>query len=112
MASQEIMASLGNILSSYGIDPQEISSILGISLETTIILAAVLLSAVMIWSLIWKGLALWKSAKEGSKNWFVIILVINTLGILEILYIYVFSKIKLDKKPVKKIKPEINRKRR
>lgn len=45
-----------------------------------------------IWSLIWKGMALWKSAREGSKVWFVILLVVNTLGILDILYIYVFSK--------------------
>jgi Family of unknown function (DUF5652) len=47
---------------------------------------------VAIWSLIWKGLALWKSAREGSKPWFVILLIVNTIGILEILYLYVFSK--------------------
>ena len=44
------------------------------------------------WSLIWKGLALWKAARQGSKKWFVALLIINTLGILEILYLYVFSK--------------------
>lgn len=44
------------------------------------------------WSLVWKGLALWKAARVGEKHWFVALLVINTLGILEILYIYVFSK--------------------
>ena len=43
------------------------------------------------WSLTWKGLALWKAAREGSKPWFVALLVINTAGILEILYLYVFS---------------------
>jgi len=47
---------------------------------------------VFIWSLIWKGIALWKAARAGSKNWFVALLVINTLGILEILYIFVLSK--------------------
>lgn len=46
----------------------------------------------LVWSLFWKGMALWKAAREGSKVWFVVLLVINTLGILEILYIYVFSK--------------------
>ena len=51
-----------------------------------------LLAVVIIWSLFWKGMALWKSAREGSKVWFVVLLVVNTLGILEILYIYVFSK--------------------
>ena len=44
------------------------------------------------WSMIWKGIALWKSARAGSKIWFVVLLVVNTVGILEILYIYVFSK--------------------
>lgn len=52
----------------------------------------VIFALVMVWSLIWKGMALWKAAKEGNKVWFVAILVVNTLGILEILYIYVFSK--------------------
>lgn len=51
-----------------------------------------------IWSLIWKGIALWKAAKNGSKFWFIFFLIINTLGILEILYIYVFSKKSLSKK--------------
>lgn len=46
----------------------------------------------VIWSLAWKGVALWKAARAGSSPWFVALLVINTMGILEILYIYVFSK--------------------
>ncbi len=46
----------------------------------------------LIWSLIWKGLALWKAARLGSKVWFVVLLVVNTVGILEILYLYAFSK--------------------
>lgn len=54
-----------------------------------------LIYIVMIWSMIWKGLALWHSARNGQKNWFLIILVINTVGILEILYLFIFSKEKL-----------------
>ncbi len=55
-----------------------------------------LLAIVLIWSLVWKGLALWKSARKSHSIWFVILLVINTLGILEILYIFLFSEIKMD----------------
>ena len=44
------------------------------------------------WSLVWKGMALWRAARRGAKVWFVVFLVVNTLGILEILYLYVFSK--------------------
>jgi hypothetical protein len=46
----------------------------------------------VVWSIIWKTLAMWKAAKVGSKAWFVILLVVNTLGILDILYLYVISK--------------------
>ncbi|MBS3083524.1 hypothetical protein J4423_01845 [Candidatus Pacearchaeota archaeon] len=58
----------------------------------------VLLAIVLAWSLFWKGLALWKAARRGSMGWFVALLIINTLGIFEILYIFLFSEIKLDDK--------------
>ena len=51
-----------------------------------------LLAAVIIWSFIWKGFALWKSARNGQPAWFVCLLVINTVGILEIVYISFFQK--------------------
>ena len=50
-----------------------------------------MLMLVAVWTLFWKGWALWKAARSGSKWWFVILLVVNTLGILDILYIYIFS---------------------
>jgi hypothetical protein len=46
----------------------------------------------IVWTLIWKGLALWKAARSSQKSWFIAMLILNTLGILEILYLYVFSK--------------------
>jgi hypothetical protein len=55
-------------------------------------LGGFLLALFVIWSIAWKGLALWKAAREGSKVWFVVLLLVNTAGILEILYLYVFSK--------------------
>jgi hypothetical protein len=57
--------------------------------------AGLVLAVLVIWSLIWKGMALWKSAREGSKVWFVVLLIVNTVGILDILYLYVFSKKKV-----------------
>ncbi len=47
---------------------------------------------VVLWVLPWKGVALWKAAKKSHKWWFIALLVFNTLAILEILYIFVFSK--------------------
>jgi len=45
------------------------------------------------WSLFWKGFALWHAAKRGEQWWFIAILVINTVGILEIIYIFFIAKI-------------------
>ncbi len=62
-------------------------------LFTTIGFLPVWLIALLVaWSLVWKGLALWKAARDGSRNWFTVLLLVQTLGILEILYLYVFSK--------------------
>ena len=41
----------------------------------------------MVWSICWKAVALWKSARKGQKYWFVAILVINSLGLVEIVYL-------------------------
>lgn len=51
-----------------------------------------LFGALLVWSLVWKGLALWRAAQNGSKPWFIALLLINTAGILEILYLFVFGK--------------------
>lgn len=48
-----------------------------------------------IWSLVWSGLALWKSARNNDRYWFLAFLVFHTAGILEILYLFVFAKNKL-----------------
>jgi hypothetical protein len=53
------------------------------------------LSLLLLWSLIWKGLALWKSARNGQRYWFVALLISNTVGILELLYLFIFAKNKL-----------------
>lgn len=57
----------------------------------------IVLTIVLIWTLIWKGIALWKSARNNQKAWFIVLLIINTIGILEIIYIYFFQS-KLSKK--------------
>jgi hypothetical protein len=49
-----------------------------------------------VWTLIWKGLALWKFARNDERYWFVFFLLpINTAGILEMIYLFVFAKNKL-----------------
>jgi hypothetical protein len=55
------------------------------------------LTLMAIWALPWKGWSLWKSAKNDDKIWFIALLVTQTVGILDILYIFVFSRKKLSK---------------
>lgn len=48
--------------------------------------------ALLAWSLFWKGFALWKSAQLSQKVWFVILLIANTAGILDIIYLYFVAR--------------------
>lgn len=50
--------------------------------------------------LVLKGLALWRAARSGQKNWFIamIILYLYTFGIVELVYLFFFAKDKLTKK--------------
>jgi len=47
---------------------------------------------ILLWTLPWKGVALWKAAKNSHKKWFLTLLIVNTLALLEIIYIFYFSK--------------------
>ncbi len=42
---------------------------------------------ILIWSILWKMIALWKSARNNHLTIFVLIMFLNTIGIFEILYI-------------------------
>ena len=53
---------------------------------------------ILAWSLAWKGMALYRAARRDDRAWFVVLLIVNTAGILDILYLYVFGKDK-DKTP-------------
>lgn len=44
----------------------------------------------MIWTIILKGFALWYAARGNQKWWFIALLVVNTLGLLEIIYLVWF----------------------
>lgn len=46
---------------------------------------------VVLWSFPWKAAALWRSARRGHVGWFLVLFILNTLAILDILYIFIFS---------------------
>jgi len=46
----------------------------------------------VIWDLFWRGKGLWKAAKNNQLGWFIALLVVNSLGILPIIYLAFFQK--------------------
>lgn len=47
----------------------------------------IVIVALLIWEALWKGIALWVSARKGQKVMFIVILVVNSIGILPIIYL-------------------------
>jgi Family of unknown function (DUF5652) len=41
----------------------------------------------VVWELAWKGVALWRAGQNNQKGWFVALLLINSAGILPIVYL-------------------------
>jgi len=53
---------------------------------------SILIAILLLWTIIWKGFALWRAAELRQKYWFIAMLVINTLGILEIVYLFIVAR--------------------
>jgi methionyl-tRNA synthetase len=53
---------------------------------------AVLLFALIVWSAVWKGIALWKAGRNNQIAWFVFMFIINSAGLLPIVYLLFFQK--------------------
>ena len=45
-----------------------------------------------VWEIVWKIIAMWKSARNNDLFWFILIAVINTVGILPIICILIHKK--------------------
>lgn len=57
------------------------------SLQTFVESNLWLILLLVIWSLTWKGVALWVAARKGQLAWFIVLMIVNTVGILEIIYL-------------------------
>jgi predicted permease len=44
-------------------------------------------ATLVVWELGWKAIALWRAARKGQRNWFIALIVLNTVGILPIVYL-------------------------
>jgi len=64
-------------------------------------ISPVILAMLLAWSIIWKMWAVWRAARLGQKWWFIILFLVNTVGILEIIYLFVISKKKMKEQETK-----------
>ncbi len=53
---------------------------------------AMVIVAVALWDVVWKGIGLWRSARRYQTGWFMCMLVLNTAGLLPILYLILHRK--------------------
>jgi hypothetical protein len=64
-------------------------------MATTLLAMAPVLMAVfivlMLWEMVWKGIALWKCGRNNQLGWYIAILILNTVGILPIVYLLFFQ---------------------
>ena len=47
----------------------------------------------VVWLVFWKGLALWFASKNNQRGWFIALLILNTLGLLPIIYLIWFKPV-------------------
>ena len=46
----------------------------------------------VIWTIIWKGIGRWRAGRNDHKIWFVIMFIINSVGIIPIIYLIFIDK--------------------
>jgi hypothetical protein len=67
----------------------------GLWLPPSIHALAPVLPVLLLWEGFWKGLALWHSGRRGQPVWFVVLIVVNTIGILPIIYLFAVAHLKV-----------------
>lgn len=51
-----------------------------------------LILALLAWTIVWKGIGLWKSGRNNQLVWFIVMFIVNSAGIIPIIYILWFQK--------------------
>lgn len=62
------------------------------ALSALIGIPPLLIAISIVWTIVWKGMALWRAAQLNQKKWFIGLLIVNTFGILDIIYLFVLTR--------------------
>lgn len=60
-------------------------------MDPKFLLNPLILIPLLVWGLFWKGWALWVAAKRDDRRWFLVLLVFNTVGLLEFVYLFILG---------------------
>ncbi len=69
------------------------------------------LAILLVWSMFWKGWGLWRAGNRKEKGWFIAMFILNTLGILPIIYIYITRPKKAVRRTVRRAAKRRKRKK-
>jgi hypothetical protein len=70
----------------------------------------IVLAIAAVWELIWKGIALWKAGRQNQLVWFIFILIVNSAGILPIIYLAFFQQESPESKMIRSLERKIGKK--
>ena len=70
-----------------------------------------MLVLVSLWSLVWQGWGLWHAAENKQKGWFIALLLVNTLGLLPIVYLLWFKPKRKRETPLKSATKSVRKKK-
>ena len=71
----------------------------------------VMLALLSAWEMVWKGFGLWHSAQNKQKGWYVAMLLLNTAGLLPIIYLLWFKPKQKRETPLKQATRSVRKKR-
>jgi hypothetical protein len=58
----------------------------------------IVLLIALVWEQAWKGFALWRAGRNNQSDWFILLLIINSFGILPIFYLLTHRKTSYEEK--------------
>ncbi len=71
----------------------------------------VVLTLLSVWALVWQGFGLWYAAENKQKGWFIALLLLNTVGLLPIIYLVWFKPKRKRETPLKSATKSVRKKK-
>ncbi|MBT7102077.1 hypothetical protein HN935_01045 [archaeon] len=67
---------------------------------------------ILIWTIAWKAVGAWHSARDNNLLWFISFFIFNTFGVLPIVYVFFFRRAGFSKETAMKTKKKAVKKKK